>query len=56
MRAIADAHERATGRRVGFNLNLLHHVEEVSEPVEYATLVLVAGGLNCDPIELVASA
>jgi transcriptional regulator with XRE-family HTH domain len=53
VRAICDAHERATGRRVGFNLNLLHHVEEENEPVDYATLVLVAGGLDCDPVELV---
>ncbi len=53
VRSICAAHERATGRRVGFNLNLLHHVEEENEPVDYATLVLVAGGLDCDPVELV---
>jgi transcriptional regulator with XRE-family HTH domain len=55
VRAIGDAHERATGKRVAFNLNLLHHVEQENEPVEYATLVLVAAGLDCDPVELVAS-
>jgi len=54
VRAICDAHERATGRRIAFNLNLLHHVEEESEPIEYATVVLVAAGLGCDPIDLVA--
>lgn len=54
VRAICDAHERATGRRLAFNLNLLHHVEEESEPVDYATVVLVAAGLGCDPVELVA--
>jgi transcriptional regulator with XRE-family HTH domain len=53
VRAICDAHERATGRRLGFNLNLLHHVEEENEAVDYATLVLVAAGLDCDPVELV---
>ena len=53
VRAICAAHERATGRSVGFNLNQLHHVEEENELVEYATLVLVAGGLDCDPVELV---
>ena len=53
VRAICGAHERATGRRIAFNLNLLHHVEEESEPIEYATVVLVAAGLGCDPIELV---
>ena len=56
LRSICDAHERATGRRLGFNLNLLHHVEEENEPVEYATLVLVAAGLDCDPVELVVEA
>jgi transcriptional regulator with XRE-family HTH domain len=55
VRAICEAHERATGKRLAFNLNLLQHVEEESESVEYATLVLVAGGLDCDPVELVAS-
>jgi transcriptional regulator with XRE-family HTH domain len=55
VRAIGEAHERATGRRLGFNLNLLHHVEEDNEPVEYATLVLVAAGLDCDPVELVVA-
>ena len=55
VRAICDAHERATGKRLGFNLNLLRHVEEENESIEYATLVLVAAGLDCDPVELVAT-
>jgi len=54
VRAICDAHERATGRRIAFNLNLLHHVEQDCEPVDYATVVLVAAGLGCEPVELVA--
>ncbi|HEU4431648.1 MAG TPA: hypothetical protein VFT98_23010 [Myxococcota bacterium] len=54
VRAICDAHERATGRRIVFNLNLLHHVEEECEPIDYATVVLVAAGLGCDPVDLVA--
>ena len=53
VRAIGAAHERATGRHVAFNLNLLHHLEEENEPVEYALVVLVAAGLDCDPVELV---
>jgi transcriptional regulator with XRE-family HTH domain len=53
VRAIGAAHERATGRHVSFNLNLLHHLEEENEPVEYALVVLVASGLDCDPVELV---
>lgn len=52
--AIGAAHERATGRRIAFSLNLLQYVEEENEAVEYATLVLVAAGLDCDPVELVA--
>jgi hypothetical protein len=51
--AISNAHERSTGRRIGFSLNLLQRVEEEREPIAYATLVLVAGGLGCDPVELV---
>ena len=51
--AISAAHERSTGKRIGFSLNLLQHVEEESEPIDYATVVLVAGGLGCDPVELV---
>ncbi len=51
--AIGAAHERSTGKRVAFSLNLLKHVEEEDEPVPYATLVLVAAGLECDPVELV---
>jgi len=53
VRAIGDAQERATGMRLPFNLNLLQHVEEENEAVDYATLVLVAAGLDCDPVELV---
>lgn len=52
--AIGAAQERATGRHVSFSLNLLRHVEEVSESIPYATLVLLASGLDCDPVELVA--
>ena len=54
VQAICDAHERATGRHSSFNLNLLQHVEEENEPIEYAMVVLVAAGLDCDPVELVA--
>jgi hypothetical protein len=53
VRSICDAQERATGKRIAFNLNLLQHVEEENEAVEYATVVLVAAGLDCDPVELV---
>ena len=52
--AILAAHERATGKRPSFSLNVLQHVEEENEPVPYALVVLVAGGLECDPVDLVA--
>lgn len=51
--AISAAHERATGKRLTFSLNLLRHVEEEDEAIPYATLVLLAAGLDCDPVELV---
>jgi transcriptional regulator with XRE-family HTH domain len=51
--AVAAAQERATGRHLSFSLNLLQHVEEVNEAIPYATLVLLAAGLDCDPVELV---
>jgi hypothetical protein len=31
---------------------LLGGIEEMDEPVPYATLRLIAGGLDCEPVEL----
>jgi len=50
--AVAHASERATGQRETLSLNLLGGIEETDEPVPYATLRLLAGGLDCEPIEL----
>lgn|GEM_PF-5519500 len=34
---------------------MLQHVEEREERIPYATLCLIALGLDCNPMELVAS-
>ena len=51
--AIARASERATGLRDTISLNLLGGIEEIDEPVPFATLRLIAAGLDCEPVELV---
>ena len=51
--AIARASERATGLHDTLSLNLLGGIEEVDEPVPFATLRLIAAGLDCEPVELV---
>ena len=51
--AIARASERATGLRDTITLSVLAGIEEMDEPVRYATLRLVATGLDCEPVELV---
>jgi hypothetical protein len=33
---------------------VLQHVEEANERVSYATLCLIALGLDCNPVELLA--
>ena len=35
---------------------LFQHIEEANEAVPYRVVVLIAGGLNCDPIDLLAEA
>jgi transcriptional regulator with XRE-family HTH domain len=50
--AIARASERATGLRDTISLNLLGGIEEMDEPVPFATLRLIASGLECEPVEL----
>jgi transcriptional regulator with XRE-family HTH domain len=42
----------ATGRAESVSRNVLAHVEERSERVPYATLCLIALGLDCNPVEL----
>ncbi len=50
--AIAEASFRASGLRRTITPNLLAGIEERNEPVPYDTLCLVAGGLDCDPIDI----
>jgi len=52
--AIAVASERASGIRRSITPNLLSGIEEKSEKIPYATLCLVADGLDCDPIDILA--
>ncbi len=52
--AIAAAHERATGLRETLRPTLLSAVEERGARIPFATLRLIAGGLDCNPVELLA--
>lgn len=52
IRAIGDASTRATGLRETISPNLLAGIEEHGEKIPYSTLCLVAGGLDCDPIDI----
>jgi transcriptional regulator with XRE-family HTH domain len=53
VRAIGDACSRESGRWQTISINLLEGIEEINEPIPYATLCRVAAGLDCDPIALV---
>ncbi len=50
--AIGEASFRASGLRHTITPNLLAGIEERNERVPYDTLCLVAGGLDCDPIDI----
>lgn len=50
--AIALASERATGLKESISPNLLVAIEEHNELIPYATLCLIADGLNCDPVDI----
>jgi len=52
--AIGDASERETGLRETLTPNVLRSMEERNARVPFATLRLVAAGLDCNPVELVA--
>ncbi len=51
--AIARASERATGVPTTLSLSVLKGIEETNEPVAYGVVCRVAGGLDCEPLELV---
>jgi hypothetical protein len=52
--AIAEAHERATGVRETVPPTVLSAIEERGVGIPFATLRLIAGGLDCNPVELLA--
>ena len=54
--AIANAHERATGVRETIRPTELAAVEESGARVAFAKLRLIAAGLDCNPVELIAEA
>ena len=50
--AITDAETRATGRPATIAPRVLQAIEERNASVSYATLCLIAAGLDCNPIEI----
>jgi transcriptional regulator with XRE-family HTH domain len=52
--AIGSRSREATGVPETLTRNLLQGIEETNERVSYRTLCLIALGLDCDPVELVA--
>lgn len=52
--AIAAAQERATGLRDTITPSQLSGIEERAERIPWATLRLVASGLDCDPVDILA--
>ena len=55
VRAIGAARTRETGVWETITPNLLRGIEEQNEAIPYATLRLVAAGLDCNPAELLAA-
>ncbi len=53
--AIGYASFAATGVRESLTPNLLTGIEERGERIAYSVLCLVAGGLDCDPVDILAS-
>ena len=52
--AISEASYRASGQRETITPSVLAGIEERNEPIPYDTLCLVAAGLGCDPIDILA--
>jgi len=50
--AIAQAHFIATGLRETITPTLLQRIEEKSQRIPYQTLLLLARGLDCDPVDI----
>jgi len=53
---IGEANYRATGLRDSITPHQLQGIEEREERIPYATLRLVAGGLDCDPVDILCDA
>jgi transcriptional regulator with XRE-family HTH domain len=51
--AISEACYRSTGLRERLTPNLLSGIEEHNELIPYRILCLLAGGLDCDPVDLI---
>jgi hypothetical protein len=51
--AVAKASERESGLPTTVTLNQLEWIEETNEPIPFATVRLLASGLDCEPVELV---
>lgn len=52
--AIAEANFVATGQRDSITPNLLQWIEEQNERIPFATLRLLACGLDCNPVDILA--
>jgi hypothetical protein len=52
--AIEKASFEASGLRRTLSPNLLKAIEEQSEAIPYDQLLLLADGLGCDPVDLIA--
>ena len=50
--AIGDASEREQGVRESLSPSVLRAVEEQGAAIPYASLRLIASGLDCNPVEL----
>lgn len=55
VRAISDASFAASGLKRTLSPNQLEAIEERAERIPYASLILLADGLDCDPVDLLAA-
>lgn len=52
--AIGDASVIAEGRRLSITPSLLSGIEEQNEKIPYSTLRIIARGLDCDVVDILA--
>jgi transcriptional regulator with XRE-family HTH domain len=53
--AISNASFSASGLRRSLTPNQIQAIEERAERISYASLLLLADGLDCDPVDLLAT-